>query len=915
MNPYGNGSDGNFNVSTGTHYLLLNREYQYQNFTLGDNAILETSSIEGSALVIKARGTIEISGTVNLVQAIKPGSNNNPFFQIAGYSFAVPTASAGGRGSGFVGQTRSQQNDGFGGGGGGVGFIDDNGNIVSGGNGGDGSRVNPGPTTTGVAVTANTNQVLLVPGKDGVRGAGGSGGAYATFTRTSGNVTGRVYSGLSGVGGAAYGISGSKGQPGTPGNQVVTGGSGNSTYSWGNGGGGGAGGVAGISSPTLFLCAPNVIINGIVIQSGSDGGKGGNGGRGRDQSGDTIAYGGGGGGGGGGFGGMLRIVYGNSISNSVNHISLGGLGGEGGSGSSNNATIAESGQDGLDGDAQVEQAKPFSAFTATPLTGQRPLTVNFANTSLGADSYLWEFGDGTTSTATNPSHTYTGVSNYIVFLTAYNEAGDSTSSRTIQSSIQSFNAEAKGTLLYVGGVDEVYRALREAEGTIKFGGQASAIIRRDPTAIESKTYLAKVYDESNNYVETWGGDIISDPQFTREINSLGSTMTLELARNSDSLGQNTEPLLTEDGEPITTEDGYQILAATESRNQVGNGSSVNYNNRVDIYVFYGSVEPLLTESGEEITTEDGELILATLGAPNGVRIFTGFINGITQRFGTSETTVISVDSYGFDLDQFEVTNGSGLTTVTYNSTDPGVIARSLMNQFAIDSASYNTFTRSNTDTIPLTGTSVSYTFKIQKYSDAIKKTLELMPSDWFFRVGLGDNLLYFGKRQTTPKHLFVKGLHFESFELAGNIANSTNKVIFTGGGDPALFRKYEATPASRTRRTLELYSDNRVTLSQSAQIISENIINSNNKVQNKSTITILQRQYDIESIQLGDMVGFRNFGTEVDLLLLQVVGITYHPDYVVLQLDQLPLTVNKRLEDIRRNLTVSDNQNVPNQPS
>jgi gliding motility-associated-like protein len=63
--------------------------------------------------------------------------------------------------------------------------------------------------------------------------------------------------------------------------------------------------------------------------------------------------------------------------------------------------------------------KPVSAFTADPLGScQAPLTVNFANTSTGAVSYVWNFGDGVTSTLPNPTHTYNNAGAYTVRLTS-----------------------------------------------------------------------------------------------------------------------------------------------------------------------------------------------------------------------------------------------------------------------------------------------------------------------------------------------------------------------------------------------------------------------------------------------------------------------------------------------------------------
>lgn len=41
-----------------------------------------------------------------------------------------------------------------------------------------------------------------------------------------------------------------------------------------------------------------------------------------------------------------------------------------------------------------------------PLEGCEPFTINIQNTSEGGDKYLWKFGDGDTSTAKNPVHTY-----------------------------------------------------------------------------------------------------------------------------------------------------------------------------------------------------------------------------------------------------------------------------------------------------------------------------------------------------------------------------------------------------------------------------------------------------------------------------------------------------------------------------
>jgi PKD repeat protein len=72
---------------------------------------------------------------------------------------------------------------------------------------------------------------------------------------------------------------------------------------------------------------------------------------------------------------------------------------------------------------------PTVAFTGTPTSGTAPLTVQFTSTCSDTTSYLWAFGDGSTSTAQNPSHTYTTPGTYTVTLTGTNIYGSTVSTR------------------------------------------------------------------------------------------------------------------------------------------------------------------------------------------------------------------------------------------------------------------------------------------------------------------------------------------------------------------------------------------------------------------------------------------------------------------------------------------------------
>ena len=76
--------------------------------------------------------------------------------------------------------------------------------------------------------------------------------------------------------------------------------------------------------------------------------------------------------------------------------------------------------------AVIASSKPTVSFTANYTSScTAPFNVNFTNQSsgMGTLTYLWHFGDGTTSTSQNPSHTYTQNGSYTVTLVVTNQYG------------------------------------------------------------------------------------------------------------------------------------------------------------------------------------------------------------------------------------------------------------------------------------------------------------------------------------------------------------------------------------------------------------------------------------------------------------------------------------------------------------
>ncbi len=104
----------------------------------------------------------------------------------------------------------------------------------------------------------------------------------------------------------------------------------------------------------------------------------------------------------------------------------------------------------------VTPASSFQVEDAENLTAGVP--VQFTNTSIGATSYTWNFGDAANSTSTeeNPAFTYTSEGNYTVSLIATTIYGSNTSTKDITVAA---GQQAPASLYYIAYDDEFIRSL------------------------------------------------------------------------------------------------------------------------------------------------------------------------------------------------------------------------------------------------------------------------------------------------------------------------------------------------------------------------------------------------------------------------------------------------------------------------
>ncbi|MFC1893907.1 PQQ-binding-like beta-propeller repeat protein, partial [Chloroflexota bacterium] len=93
---------------------------------------------------------------------------------------------------------------------------------------------------------------------------------------------------------------------------------------------------------------------------------------------------------------------------------------------------------------EEEVEPPEANFKAKPLMGDAPHTVTFRDTSTGEyTEWLWDFGDGESSTSRSPSHTYQQGGTYQVCLTVTGPGGSDTHCLTAQIIVEDVAAAGK----------------------------------------------------------------------------------------------------------------------------------------------------------------------------------------------------------------------------------------------------------------------------------------------------------------------------------------------------------------------------------------------------------------------------------------------------------------------------------------
>jgi PKD repeat protein len=143
-------------------------------------------------------------------------------------------------------------------------------------------------------------------------------------------------------------------------------------------------------------------------------------------------------------------------------------------------------------------AMPVAAFGASPTSGTAPLAVSFTDSSTGSiDTWSWDFGDGTGSSAQNPMHSYTSAGSYTVSLTVSGPGGMDSEVKTdfivvTQSSGPQTFLPAADARVNEGSPSSNAGSASELRGRLETGGSYESYLRFDLSALGGSVSSAKL---------------------------------------------------------------------------------------------------------------------------------------------------------------------------------------------------------------------------------------------------------------------------------------------------------------------------------------------------------------------------------------------------------------------------------------
>lgn len=226
---------------------------------------------------------------------------------------------------------------------------------------------------------------------------------------------------------------------------------------------------------------------------------------------------------------------------------------------------------------KVDPLAPQAAFTVANDGCKSPCTVSFTNTSQNADSYLWDFGDGATSTADNPTHQYTTAGTYTVTLTATGAGGDPDQAEEMVSVLPgTFNIKLGNT----GRTDIAFAALASDEA-LYVAGYERSVADINEIVVYKLDFEGNVLGkaELNNTVSCYGEDagslaFASNGDLILMVGMIGYDVLVSRISTSSMTPVNTKKFNGIDPRSVTVASNGDIIIAGQNLSSTFNGGVI-----------------------------------------------------------------------------------------------------------------------------------------------------------------------------------------------------------------------------------------------------------------------------------------------------------------------------------------------------
>ena len=179
-----------------------------------------------------------------------------------------------------------------------------------------------------------------------------------------------------------------------------------------------------------------------------------------------------------------------------------------------------------------DETPPAASFSASPDEANF-LTINFTNTSVSATDFSWDFGDGSTSTDRNPTHTYDAIGDYTVSLMVndkLNQTDETSKTVSVVEPVNNFEPEIFNPGFDEEGDDSYRNGWRNGDlgGVLQITSSpvhAGEKAAKFPSAGDRIAYQLVTVERDTEYTLGFYYTLKTDPVGTISVNILAGDIT------------------------------------------------------------------------------------------------------------------------------------------------------------------------------------------------------------------------------------------------------------------------------------------------------------------------------------------------------------------------------------------------------